>query len=415
MKSYYTPPKNQQFFQNYYRLTPTLRLMGYLAQVITALAEIGISYRLLLASIQEVFPQHAIPAAIVGSVIVTIFLEVGLRKFLPFSFRAILYRRFSGLHLLISIPVLVITVSLIVALAYLSIQGSHEIIRQIAPEPVLLPENSMLSRFEQDRQQIWMVWRGDSVLLEQKYGALERGVEARYRRKMEQNNSYFIRKETELNTLQRRKLEAILEASKRRDERLDQVDQERKAALEQLNLANQAAVFSATDRINQYGGGLAWFTLIAMGVFIFSIGIEEVHRKGSGITEVVIPGHYSFRPGLVDELKWAVENRLNYRLRAKIKEFEALTPLLEEIEVNLKSDHLNPNAIKYYKKTCKQCGKLYQERTTWQIFCCTNCRIAFHESKQDRNYLSNRFYRAREKKLNGMKLSTELFEGVNEE
>jgi ribosomal protein L37AE/L43A len=389
--------------------------MGYLAQVITALAEIGISYRLLLASIQEVFPQHAIPAAIVGSVIVTIFLEVGLRKFLPFSFRAILYRRFSGLHLLISIPVLVITVSLIVALAYLSIQGSHEIIRQIAPEPVLLPENSMLSRFEQDRQQIWMVWRGDSVLLEQKYGALERGVEARYRRKMEQNNSYFIRKETELNTLQRRKLEAILEASKRRDERLDQVDQERKAALEQLNLANQAAVFSATDRINQYGGGLAWFTLIAMGVFIFSIGIEEVHRKGSGITEVVIPGHYSFRPGLVDELKWAVENRLNYRLRAKIKEFEALTPLLEEIEVNLKSDHLNPNAIKYYKKTCKQCGKLYQERTTWQIFCCTNCRIAFHESKQDRNYLSNRFYRAREKKLNGMKLSTELFEGVNEE
>ena len=38
MKSYYTPPKNQQFFQSYHRLTPTLRLMGYLAQVITELA-----------------------------------------------------------------------------------------------------------------------------------------------------------------------------------------------------------------------------------------------------------------------------------------------------------------------------------------------------------------------------------------
>lgn len=100
MKSYYTPPKNQQFFQNYYPLTPTLRLMGYLAQVITALAEIGISYRLLLASIQEVFPQHAIPAAIIGSVIVTIFLEVGLRKFLPvflssYSLQAVFWAAFA--------------------------------------------------------------------------------------------------------------------------------------------------------------------------------------------------------------------------------------------------------------------------------------------------------------------------------
>ena len=388
MKSYYTPPKNQQFFQNYYRLTPTLRLMGYLAQVITALAEIGISYRLLLSSIQEVFPQHAVPAAIVGSVIVTIFLEVGLRKFLPFSFRAVLYRRFSGLHLLISIPVLVITVSLIVALAYLSIQGSHEIVRQIAPEPELLPESSMLSRFEQDRKQIWIVWRGDSVLLEQKYGALERGVEARYRRKTEQNSTYFAQKENELNTLLRRKLDVILEASKRRDERLAQVDQERKVAHEQLKQANQAALLSATDRINQYGGGLAWFTLIAMGVFVFSIWIEEVYRKGSGIREVVVPSHYSFRPGLVDELKWAVENRLNYRLSAKIKEFEALTPLLNNLDVKVK--RRKPRSVTApvgYTKSCKMCGRSFLERTTWQLFCCTNCRLAFrtklpNQSKQ---------------------------------
>ena len=68
MKSYYTPPKNQQFFQSYHRLTPTLRLMGYLAQVITALAEMGISYQLILSSVQEVFPEHAVPAAIFGAV-----------------------------------------------------------------------------------------------------------------------------------------------------------------------------------------------------------------------------------------------------------------------------------------------------------------------------------------------------------
>ena len=115
MKSYYTPPQNHQFFQSYYRLTPTLRLMGYLAQFITALAEIGISYRLILSSVAEVFPEYATPVAYFGAIMVTVFLEVGLRRFLPFAFRAVLYRRFSGLHLLISVPVLLITAALIVA------------------------------------------------------------------------------------------------------------------------------------------------------------------------------------------------------------------------------------------------------------------------------------------------------------
>jgi hypothetical protein len=190
MKSYYTPPQNHQFFQSYYRLTPTLRLMGYLAQVITALAEIGISYRLILSSVAEVFPEYATPVAYSGAIMVTVFLEVGLRRFLPFAFRAVLYRRFSGLHLLISVPVLLITAALIVALGFLSVQGSHEVVRQIAPDPEMIPEDPILLRSEEESDHVLQLWRSDSALLEQQYLSLQRGVEARYRPKIEKNRRW---------------------------------------------------------------------------------------------------------------------------------------------------------------------------------------------------------------------------------
>jgi hypothetical protein len=410
MKSYYTPPQNHQFFQNYYRLTPTLRLMGYLAQVITALAEIGISYRLILSSVAEVFPEYATPVAYFGAIMVTVFLEVGLRKFLPFAFRAVLYRRFSGLHLLISVPVLLITAALIVALGFLSVQGSHEVVRQIAPDPEMIPEDPILLRSEEESDHVLQLWRSDSALLEQQYLSLQRGVEARYRPKIEKKPEMAASQSAEISVLQRRKTKALLDAGKRRDDRLAQIATDRREALNRIGEANRTAASVVSARTDRFGGGLAWFTLIALGVFVFSIGIEEVHRKGAGITEVVVPGQYDFLPNLFGELQFAIENRLNYRLRAKIREFEALTPMLEELDtkparVTTSKPPLVPNP---YMKPCKQCGKPYPERTKWQLFCCNPCRMAYHQAKHGRPYLPHKVYRAKLKEMNGTKMS--LFE-----
>ena len=112
--------------------------------------------------------------------------------------------------------------------------------------------------------------------------------------------------------------------------------------------------------------------------------------------EVVVPSQYSFRPGLIEEVQWAVENRINYQLRAKIKAFEALTPLLEELEVG--SDRTLIQAA----NLCRKCGKPYQARTTWHIFCSNKCRFAFREQKHGRPFFPNR--------VNGKKIGTELFE-----
>jgi len=327
---------------------------------------------------------------------VTVFLEVGLRKFLPYSFRAILYRRFSGLHLLITVPVLLITVALVVALGYLSVQGSHEIVRQMAPPPAIANDKPIQDRFDQDRKQTWLIWKNDSSLLERKFQALERGVEARYRTRIAHNPSLVSYKEAEIHSLQRKKIDALLEGATRRDQRLGNLEADRKEALAKVAQLNETSLQSANAKTHRFGSGLAWFTLIALGVFVFSIGIEEVHRKGSGMEEVVVPSQYSFRPGLIEEVQWAVENRINYQLRAKIKAFEALTPMLEELEVG--SDRTLIQAA----NLCRKCGKPYQARTTWHIFCSNKCRFAFREQKQSRPFLPNR--------VNGEKIGTELFE-----
>jgi ribosomal protein L37AE/L43A len=182
---------------------------------------------------------------------------------------------------------------------------------------------------------------------------------------------------------------------------LEQIGRDRRDALNRIGEANRTAVSVVSARTDRFGGGLAWFTLIALGVFVFSIGIEEVHRKGAGITEVVVPGQYDFLPNLFGELQFAIENRLNYRLRAKIREFEALTPLLEELDTKpARVSSARPLVANPYMKPCKQCGKPYPERTSWQLFCCKKCRMLFHETNHGRPYLPHRVYRAKLKEMN---------------
>jgi hypothetical protein len=213
----------------------------------------------------------------------------------------------------------------------------------------------------------------------------------------------------EISVLQRRKTNALLDAGKRRDDRLAQISSDRREALERIGEANRTAASVVSARTDRFGGGLAWFTRIALGVFVFSIGIEEVHRKGAGITEVVVPGQYDFLPNLFGELQFTIENRLNYRLRAKIREFEALTPLLEELDTKpTRVSSAPPLVPNPYMKPCKQCGKPYPERTTWQLFCCDACRMAHHQAKHGRPYLPNKVYRTKLKEMNGTKMN--LFE-----
>jgi hypothetical protein len=59
---------------------------GYLAQAISALTEFGVIFSLIKSSLMEIFPDYATQWALLGAILGTLFLEAGLRKFLPFFF-----------------------------------------------------------------------------------------------------------------------------------------------------------------------------------------------------------------------------------------------------------------------------------------------------------------------------------------
>jgi predicted nucleic acid-binding Zn ribbon protein len=72
--------------------------------------------------------------------------------------------------------------------------------------------------------------------------------------------------------------------------------------------------------------GLAWFTIICLFIFVLSVTLDEIHKKGSGIKEAVLPTQYDFSPGIFSEMYNAIKERWNYLIRNKIKRFSESTP-----------------------------------------------------------------------------------------
>ncbi|HRF39935.1 MAG TPA: hypothetical protein PK198_14190, partial [Saprospiraceae bacterium] len=134
MKFRFTLPTNEEFFQRYAGLIPTLSKLGYLAQVVSALTEVGILFALILNAVADIMPPGlATMTGITGAILATAFIEIGLRKFLPFSARQILNKRFAGLDLVMSVAIFTASLLLLTASGALSFYGSKETVAAVVP------------------------------------------------------------------------------------------------------------------------------------------------------------------------------------------------------------------------------------------------------------------------------------------
>ena len=79
MKRYKTLPKEQDFFDRYAFLINQLVKTSFLSQAISAITEIGVIFTIIYKSIADFLPHLALPFAIIGAIIGTALLEVGLR------------------------------------------------------------------------------------------------------------------------------------------------------------------------------------------------------------------------------------------------------------------------------------------------------------------------------------------------
>jgi hypothetical protein len=438
MKTFYTAPEDLSFFQSYSGLVGTLRTVGYLSQAISALTEFGVIFALVQGSLKEVFPEIAFEGALLGAALGTLFLEAGLRKFLPFAFRAFLYRRFKGLHLFISLSIVLVATALVLTSGYLSFHGGKEVAVQAAPAPVLKPEAPILHWQETERTKAMSEYIRDSAAIDLEYLGAQKELEARYAQERQtrarQRDGIVAgfgilraRQASESARLAQGRAKELRAAHGSFKLRMAQIEQETKRKLDGLEQANAEAAMAAKQKANRYGGGLAWFTVIALGILIFAIGIEETHRRGAGIQEMALLDAHTFNPGLEKALIWNIAGRWERYWRSKLdpprENFLRLRGTIEFMPEPVPAQQVENGAM--YAETvdsnpgesgvlvnrvCVHCSSPYTPRKSWQRFCSSKCRLAYHGKIHGKQYLPRKVYQARRREA--AKGGMELFEGV---
>ncbi len=355
MRTHNTLPTDGPFYERYATLIPTLYQLGFLAQIVSALTEISIIYGIVFSSVKDFVPALAPAIGAAGAFIGTAFIEVGLRKFTPFSVRSVLHRRFSGLDLAMTVFILLSTAALLTTSGVLSFKNSKTIVEAMAPAPEQRTTNGAETALEAGRALAIEEFRRDSAnaanALNTAIAAktahfnaligLERAklaeLESKERRTRQKFSTAKGAIQTRIAGIEAERSGELAALNERTAAELAKIRAVQKNALERLRTAferekgnvaafNAAAIAETKGRVNTYGGGLGWFTIVCLFVFVLSVTLNEIHRKGAGIVEAVQPVQYDFAPGILEEMSNALNERINYLFRNRIKRFADATP-----------------------------------------------------------------------------------------
>jgi hypothetical protein len=510
MKLHHSLPQNEAFYGQYAALATALRPLGYIAQALAALAEFAIIFALVRAKIADVFPAFAFAAGIIGGLVGVLLIEGGLRLFLPYGARAILYRRWAGLDLVISAFVFVVLAALGISHVYLSFKGSKDLAAVVIKAPPAKDTAPIDSTAAQATAQAESRWAADSAGIAARFAPLlaasaqkfdaaasaQRQALKRWEsRERSEGQRYPTQKAdiraalaeldaaraAELADTERQKAAALESAQSARNEAQAAALAERKAERQKVADENEAAQAEAAAQVATYGGGLGWLTsVVCLLVLVAAIGIQEITNRGAGIEQTAVPGTYDFQPGVWAEFlamlseKWGtyarrwisaqaertppppaplephplydLENFKPARIKPERKRRQQATPepeqncttgntydrLFETFRANGNGHHptgpqnsvagftssttttappappyaaaqagaledqrrpigftvgsgnaMRYNASRYRLADCLQCGATFEQRTTWQKYCCEECRITYHAAQHD--------------------------------
>jgi len=355
MKILKTLPTEQGFFETYARMAGAIRLSGFAAQIVSGLTEIGGIYAAAYATLVVILPDLAIFMAAIIAALGTAVIEVGLRVLMPQSVDAVLYRRFGGLHGPMTISIWLLTVVLLTASGVLSFKNSKTIVASVTPEAAQETTAQADSVLSARTAELSAAWQADSAAVAVQAAALAAATQTAYRgqiaaketelgnirqREKRSNQSFATQREgiradiANLEAMQAQELAAI-EAGKAQElaaarqawkGKQGEAEAAHLAAAERINAANQAAKAERAATVAGYGGGLAWFTLVALLLFTVSVVLDRIHHKGSGIEEKAQIGEYDFRPSKWKEAIDAFSDRLDYLVRSRITDFANATP-----------------------------------------------------------------------------------------
>ena len=355
MKNLKSNPKNEGFFSTYINLIKTLKKAGYASQVVSALTEVGGIFAAAYMALLPIIPPLAIYVAAIIAVIGTAVIELGLRQLLPHSVDSILYKRFNGLHLAMTIFIWSCTFILLAASGVLSFQNSKTIVEQVTPPPKQETTTTTDSIYNAQTASAKAQFSIDSAMIAERYESLIQANTTAYKGKIDAKHrayrnltkkenrtgsSYATKKDNikasiaELRSERATKL-AELESNRANELATLQSDfknitgearAERKEGIAEVKTANDMASNKRAKTVGTYGGGLAYFTIICLIVLIVSIVLDRIHVKGSEIEETVQLSQSDISPPVWRERLEAFRERQYNKALIKIEAYRAKTP-----------------------------------------------------------------------------------------
>lgn len=354
MKTFFTLPTDKDFFNRYARLIPALKVSGYFGQVVSGLTEVGVIYTAIYSSLVFFSARIAPVGAALGAVIGTAILEIGLRVLLPYSARAVLFRRFRGLDLIISLIVWIACAVLLTASTLMSFHGSRDVVDTFKPAPKLKGTQQHEKRFHNAERAALEAYQRDSAEIAGRYLVQINAVKAQYSAQISQSTgklkaleareksgqSFTTAKNQARGTIaqleadQAGKLAALVAdqsremaaTAARKTKALEVAAKELSQAKGKVNAENSDLVATGEKKLQRYKGGFSYFTIICHLLLIVSIFVDEVHRKGSGIEQKVVPTQYDFSDSIAGEFWHALSSKFNQYVRERIRRMEENTP-----------------------------------------------------------------------------------------
>jgi hypothetical protein len=354
MKFRLSLPTNEAFFQRYAGLVPTLSKLGYLAQVVSALTEVGILFALIRGAVADITtPGIATAAGIAGAILGTAFIEIGLRKFLPFSVRQILNKRFAGLDLVMSIAIFTASVLLLSASGFLSFFGSKDTVEVVTPQA---KKGEVVTGLYDDlKSGETAMFTADSATITARYAAQLSALDAAHTSSLqaaktklagieskERNTgqSYSSQKAgirqtmadaqaahgAQVAALIGAQANELKDRQAKRDAALLKVDTRLDNAFATEEKQFAVATAKREKQVKAWGGSIAWFTVLCLCVLLLAITLQEVHRHGAGMQEEAMPNEYHFRESPISAFFAAITERIHYTIFAQIKSIEDGTP-----------------------------------------------------------------------------------------
>lgn len=329
MKYFRTLPSNTEFFNRYAGLIPTLKIGGYLAQIVSYATEIGVLYAIIRSTTSDFLPiDTAHKTAIAGALLVALFLEVTLRKLLPYAARAILYKRTAGPDALMSAFILTAAGLLLFASGYLSFAGSKDLVEYTTPPPPP-PSTLQIDTMAAGRRAATLAnWAKDSATIAASHAAQIAAHQTSLRQLRRSPANAGARREL-TKAIAKAKADQATQTARAWSQTRAQLDAiEAGHQNERNELKEEAAQQkeATAAKINRYGSGLGYFTLVCLIVLIIAVFLTEVYEQGAGIETIYHPTQYDFAPGVLVEAFEAATERINQTARARIYAFADATP-----------------------------------------------------------------------------------------